>query len=101
VASAGGSVWPVWSRLKGANLAPSGSSGATGLGYEAYHYPASGAAPGVSTTYYHGDHLGSSRQMTTANGYPVWEASYRPYGEEHNPQLTVNHYKFPGKERDG
>ncbi len=59
-----------------------------------------GAYPSISTIYYHGGHLGSSRLMSCENGYPVWEATYRPFGEEHNAQPTVNHYKFTGKERD-
>jgi hypothetical protein len=25
--------------------------------------------------YYHGDHLGSARQMSNANAYPVWEVT--------------------------
>jgi RHS repeat-associated protein len=38
--------------------------------------------------------------MTSVNGYPVWSATYLPFGQEWNPQATVNHYKFTGKERD-
>ena len=35
-----------------------------------------------------------------ARHYPVWEASYRPFGEEVNAQSTVNRNKFTGFERD-
>lgn len=38
--------------------------------------------------------------MTGYFGYPTWSATYLPFGQEWNPQATVNHYKFTGKERD-
>jgi RHS repeat-associated protein len=53
------------------------------------------------TTYYHGDHLGSARLLSTYLGAPVWSATYLPFGQEWNPQMTPNHYKFTGDERDG
>ena len=53
-----------------------------------------------STTYYHDDQIGSSRLMTNGFGYPVWQGTFLPYGEEYQPQITVNNYKFTGKERD-
>jgi RHS repeat-associated protein len=54
----------------------------------------------VGPRYHHGDHLGSARLMTNALGTVTWEATYLPFGVEHNPQPTTNHYKFTGKERD-
>jgi RHS repeat-associated protein len=30
----------------------------------------------------------------------VWQGTFLPYGEEYNPQITTNNYKFTGKERD-
>jgi RHS repeat-associated protein len=54
----------------------------------------------AGTRYYHGDHLGSARVMTNALGAVTWEGTYLPFGVEHNPQPTTNHYKFTGKERD-
>ena len=72
----------------------------TGRSYWIAHWTGAGPNPHASTTYYHGDHLGSSRMMTGYNGYPVWQATYLPFGQEWNPQATVNHYKFTGKERD-
>jgi RHS repeat-associated protein len=30
----------------------------------------------------------------------MWEGSFLPFGEEENPQMGVNHYKFTSKERD-
>ena len=32
--------------------------------------------------------------------FPIWQGTFLPYGQEWNPQLTTNHYKFTGKERD-
>jgi RHS repeat-associated protein len=51
-------------------------------------------------TYYHGDQIGSSRLLTAAGGWPVWQGTFLPFGEEYSPQITTNHYKFTGKERD-
>ena len=65
------------------------------------HLSGVGSNSDVSTNYYHGDHLGSQRLMTDTNGYPTWSATYLPFGQEWNPQITVNHYKFTGQERDG
>jgi len=57
-------------------------------------------ASGLGVRYYHADHLGSARLMTDASGNQTWSATYLPFGQEWNPQPTVNHYKFTGKERD-
>jgi len=59
-----------------------------------------------TTQWFHADHLGSSRFLSSWNGTPMWEATYLPYGQEWNPPsgsgpVSPNHYKFTGKERDG
>jgi len=56
--------------------------------------------PAQTTYYYHGDHLGTSRLMTSGGGWPVWQGIFLPYGKEYNAQMGTNHYKFTGKERD-
>jgi RHS repeat-associated protein len=38
--------------------------------------------------------------MTNYNGYPIWSATYLPFGYEVNPTSSVNHYKFTGLEHD-
>src|ERR1700688_3821176 len=38
--------------------------------------------------------------MSDTGGNVMWSATYLPFGQEWNPQATVNHYKFTGKERD-
>ena len=57
--------------------------------------------PDPTITYYHGDHLGSARLMTGNSGWPIWQTTYLPFGQEWNAGFTVNHYKFTGYERDG
>ena len=52
--------------------------------------------------YYLGDHLGTSRVVTTSAGVNCYEADYQPYGSE---AVTITNtcpqnYKFTGKERD-
>ena len=54
----------------------------------------------TGTAYYHGDHLGSAGALTDTGGNVMWSSTYLPFGQEWNPQITVNHYKFTGKERD-
>lgn len=77
-----------------------GTSGETGLGNQIDTYTSQGSNAVQTTTYYHDDHVGSARLMTSGNGYPIWQATYLPFGYEYNPQLTVNHYKFTGYEHD-
>lgn len=38
--------------------------------------------------------------MTAASGYPIWQGTFMPFGQEVNPQITTNHYKFTGDEHD-
>jgi RHS repeat-associated protein len=56
--------------------------------------------PEGAPLYYHGDHLGSARLLSGYSGYPISSSIFLPYGEEFNPQVTIHHYKFTGKERD-
>ena len=58
--------------------------------------------PKNTTTYYHGDQIGSARLLTSGGGWAVWSGTYTPYGQEINPaQINPpNFYKFIGKHRD-
>ncbi len=78
------------------------TAGVTGVSVSNRHLSGLGPATvtEVSTQYYHEDHLGTSRVMTTASGWPVWQGTFAPFGQEVSPQITMNHYKFTGKERD-
>ena len=95
-----GTVYPIYTREPTVSLTQWSSSGMSGVGYAVDHWVASVPLAAETTTYYHGDPLGSQRLMTTENGYPTWSATYLPFGQEWNPQTTVNHYKFTGQERD-
>ena len=77
-----------------------GSMGMTQTSATINNCVGSGCAPINTTTYYHGDQIGSSRLLTNGTGYPVWQGTFLAFGEEYNAQLTTNHYKFTGKERD-
>jgi len=96
---------PIYNRQKAMTLSVSCDTGVTGQAYSISHAAGVDWYPPVTTTYYHGDHLGSSRSMSGPYGHPVWEATYLPYGQEWVPSggaplVTTNHYKFTGKERD-
>jgi RHS repeat-associated protein len=76
------------------------TSGATGAsaGYNTFHNRFNYES--LTANYYHSDYLGSGRLMTDGSGWPVWQATFLPFGEEWNPQFTLNNRKFTGKERD-
>lgn len=38
--------------------------------------------------------------ISSAQGWPIWQGTFLPFGYEYNPQLTANHYKFAGYEHD-
>ena len=54
--------------------------------------------PFTTTTYYHGDLVGSTQLLTAGTGWPVGGDTYYPYGQ--GPMSGTNHYLFTGKERD-
>jgi RHS repeat-associated protein len=103
--STDGTVWPFYTGQSTVDLSPYGADGSTRT-YAVGNQPGAGW-PTLSTVYYHGDQIGSSRLITNYNGYPVWQGTFLPYGEEYNAQIgtynaqmNTNHYKFTGKERD-
>lgn len=98
--SADGTVRPIYSRGTSVSLSISGSSGVSGRLYEVNRASGITGQPNYTTTYYHLDHLGSAKSMSSVNGYPVWQATYLPFGYEYNPQVGANEYKFTGKQRD-
>ncbi len=99
--STDGTVRPLYNRQKTISLTVNVyNSNMTGVGYEVNHVSGDGFVWLTTTTYYHGDHLSSSRIITTVSGYPTWSGTFLPFGQEWNPQITVNNYKFTGDERD-
>jgi RHS repeat-associated protein len=54
----------------------------------------------TSTTFYFGDHLGSTQMIASAGGWPLQSNQFMPFGQEIGADVSPNHYKFTGKERD-
>lgn len=97
--STDGTVQPIYTNETTVSLTQFGSSRVTGVSGGIDHVSNS-SDPTNTTWYYHGDQIGSSRLMSANEGWPVWQGTFLPYGEEYNPQITTNNYKFTGKERD-
>lgn len=100
LASADGTVHPIYTRQKTVGFeAVDHTSGMASLQSDVNH-DGGAATYNFSVFYYHGDHLGTSRLMTNNSGWPIWQGTFLPYGQEWNPQSTTNNYKFTGLERD-
>lgn len=98
---ADGTVVPLFSQNATVpSLSGFGSTGMTQTSATINNCVGSGCAPINTTTYYHGDQIGSSRLLTNGTGYAIWQGTFLPFGEEYSRQLTTNHYKFTDKERD-
>lgn len=99
---ADGTVYPIYASMpdvQAPSISTWSQAGASSLSYNLYQ----ASWPQMynwETTYYHADQLGTSRLLTTTGGWPVWQGTFMPFGEEFNPEYNTNHYKFTGKERD-
>jgi RHS repeat-associated protein len=100
IVSADGTVRPVYNRQTSVSLTASGSSGVTNITSNVDHLSSVASSYGTTTTYYHSDHLGSARMMSSVNGYPLWQATYLPFGYEQSAQSTPNTLKFATYKRD-
>ncbi|MCU1284169.1 MAG: repeat-associated core domain protein [Acidobacteriales bacterium] len=99
IISLDGSVHPIYSREPSSPFgSPWATAGISGLVSEVQHVPDTSASD--TTVYYHGDHLGSARMLTSPAGWPLSQGTFLPFGYEYNLQTSTNHYKFTGKERD-
>jgi RHS repeat-associated protein len=99
--SADGTVHPLYTGQTSSPIGSiAGTSGETGIGSTIDTNRGKAIYPTDTTTYYVADHLGSSRMILSGNGYPVWSGVFLPFGQEWNPQITMNTYKFTGWERD-
>jgi RHS repeat-associated protein len=99
--SSNGTVRPLYTGQSSPPVTSVGAtSGESGLGWQVDTYTGQGGNAVQTTTYYQADHVGSARMMTSGNGYPIWQATFLPFGYEYNPEITVNHYKFAGYEHD-
>jgi RHS repeat-associated protein len=96
VVGADGTALPIYNGGTAVSASPWGTSG--------YTQPAIGvqSIPSATgdTTYYIGDQLGSTRLTMSSSGWPLSSYTYYPFGQEQNPTLDPNHYKFTGQERD-
>ncbi len=99
IVSADGTVRPFYNGQSSISLPNWGTSNST-RNSSVRHLSNVGWLPDVSTSYYHQDHLGSSRLMTGFGGWPIWSGTFLPFGMESNAQATVNNFKFTGQERD-
>jgi RHS repeat-associated protein len=101
VTSSDGTVQPIYT---GESTSPVSSifatSGVTGTASHIDVNEGKGIYPTSTTTYYHTNQINSSTLVTAGSGWPVWQATYLPYGEEYNPEIGTEHFKFTGKERD-
>ena len=102
IVSSDGTVTPIYVRQQGATFANVDNEGQTNLSAfeEASNYPGDSVQGLTTTTYYHGDQIGSTRMLTSAGGWPVSSDTFYPFGQEQNPTTDPNHYKFTGQERD-
>ena len=92
--SAAGTVYPLYSQQSTVNfLVMDSSSSISGINYEVNRDAAAGTYP-YSTHYYHGDQIGSARLLTSGGGWPVSQGTFLPFGEEYNPQISSNNYKY-------
>jgi RHS repeat-associated protein len=80
-------------------MSGTGSTGMTQTSVTIHDCSGSGCAPVNTTTYFHDDQIGSARLLSAGYGYPVWQGTFTPFGQEVSPVLTSNHFKFNGKER--
>ncbi len=56
---------------------------------------------GEQVTFYHTDHVGTPLAITDSTGAVVWQADYKPFGEEHTVTNNAgNNKRFVGKEKD-
>jgi RHS repeat-associated protein len=102
IVSTNGNVTPIYTRESSIGLTYfSNGNISNPQGYVEKSNSAGDSVQGLTTTtYYHGDHIGSTRMLTSAGGWPVSSDTFYPFGQEQSPNADPNHYKFTGKERD-
>jgi RHS repeat-associated protein len=93
--STDGTFIPIYSRSM-MTLSPATAPGVSG--FSVITEKVADTSPLTTTTYYHGDQIGSTRLLTAGAGWPIASSIYYPYGE--GPTSGTNHYLFTGKERD-
>ena len=77
----------------------SGTAGVTSTVANIHDCVGTGCSPVNTTMYFHDYQIGSARLLSAGYGYPVWQGTFTPFGQEVSPEITTNHFKFSGKER--
>jgi RHS repeat-associated protein len=90
-----GRVQPLYTGQSSSPLqAGTGSSGVTNRGFTIDVNHNKAQYPNTSTTYYHTDGVGTARLITQGSGWPVWQGTFAPFGQEITPQISVDNNKF-------
>lgn len=99
--STDGTVQPIYTGQTSSPVASiSGTSGITATGTHIDVNTGHAIYPQPTTIYFGKDHLVSSRTLTGGYGYPIWQATFLPYGQEYAPQMEVDNFKFTSLEHD-
>lgn len=96
VLSSDGKIQPIYNGATAVSASPWGTSGYSNPSISVQSVPASVG----DTVYYTGDHVGSTRMLTSDGGWPISSSTFYPFGQEQDPTADPNHYKFTGLERD-
>ena len=99
VISADGTVQPLYTGESSSPVTSiSHTTGVTGTGSRIDINRGKGIYPVATTTYYHDNQIQSSTLISAGYGWPVWQATYLPYGEEYIPRsATVTTTNSPAK----
>jgi RHS repeat-associated protein len=101
VVSTDGTAQSIYNRQPSVSLSTWKSAAGTSINYAISHWSTASLVPTQTTTYYHVDHLGTTRLLTNGfNAFPSLQSTFTPYGYEVNAQDSQNHYKYTGQERD-
>ena len=96
IVAANGTVLPIYNGATGVSGSPWGTAGYT---FGGMNVQSVSSATG-DTVYYTGDQIGSTRMVTSSDGWPISSDIFYPFGQEQTATTDPNHYKFTGKERD-
>lgn len=100
--STDGTVHPIYTGQTSSPVSSiSGTTGVTGRGSQIDVNTGHAIYPQQTTVYFSKDQLSSSTLLTSGLGYPIWGATFLPYGQEYNPELGGDNFKFTGLEHDG
>jgi RHS repeat-associated protein len=99
--SADGTVQPIYTGQPTSPVSSmTGTTGITGAGTHIDVNTGHAIYPNLTTVYFGTDQIGSSRMMTSGYGYPIWQGTFLPYGQEYNQQMKIDNFKFTGLEHD-